>query len=179
MACVLTSGRLLNCTDKVGGAKRIYFANYSPLTAAWTETAKEITGTPTLTVYRYDLENGTGGATETITKSVENGTRYYEIGGDFILSGIDKAMQAELDLLTAGRLFVFVEDYNGNILFYGKENGCHVVGGSAATGTANGDLNGYTLTIMGKERYSAPLLEAFTDYPFDNLTDVTVNPAFA
>ena len=87
-------------------------------------------------------------------------------------------MQSELDLLTASKLWIMVEDYNGNVFLYGKENGCDIMGGTVNTGTSEGDLNGYTLTIMGKERYSAPILEDFTDYPFDNLTSVTVSPAF-
>ena len=179
MACTLTSGRLLNCTDRIGGAKRIYFANFDvDKVYQWAETAKEITDTPTLSVYRYDLQRGSGGALETVTKDIVNGTRFYEVSGDFTLQGVDKSMQSELDLLTASKLWIMVEDYNGNVFLYGKENGCDIMGGTVNTGTSEGDLNGYTLTIMGKERYSAPILEDFTNYPFDNLSSITVSPAF-
>ena len=43
----------------------------------------------------------------------------------------------------------------GQFFYIGQENGMTLSGGSGATGTAFGDLNGYTLTFTGDEPFPA------------------------
>lgn len=179
MACDLTSGRLLMCTDAVGGLKRLYLANFDSSKAyQFTESGKEITATPTVTIYRYDLEDGAGGIVATPTKDKVNGTRFYQISGDITIHGLTKEMNAELDLITASKLWIWGEDHNGNVIMYGRESGLDVIGGTIDTGVAKGDLSGYTLSIDGTSRLSPEFMAAFTDFPFDGMVNVTVDPAF-
>ena len=69
-----------------------------------------------------------------------------------------RATQVELDSIIKGNFHAFVQDNNGNYLAVGLTRGVEVTGGSITTGTALGDLNGYTLTINGKEALMAPFV---------------------
>ena len=84
------------------------------------------------------------------------------------LSAIDNI---QLKLLAYGRPHVAVEDYNGNVMMMGLENGADVSGGTIVTGAAMGDLSGYTLTLSGTEKQPANFfkitqLPTVVDYPF-------------
>lgn len=179
LACVLTSGRGLMCKDQIGGARYVFFANFDPaLVHQFTVTDKVITAAPVMTAYRYDLQEGAGGVVSTINASVENGTRFYEQVIDVSFNKLDPAMQAEMDLLSAAKMWVWIEDGNKNVILYGYENGCDVTGGTIDTGKARGDKTGYALTVTGKERLSAPFATPYTDFAFDTLPEVTVDPPF-
>lgn len=50
-----------------------------------------------------------------------------------------------------GRPHIFIETFDGSLLLVGREHGGEVTGGTAVTGTAMGDMNGYTLTFTANE----------------------------
>jgi hypothetical protein len=112
----------------------------------------EITGiSGTIDVYQYDLPKHTGSLTDNITVSVENGTVFYEQVIAATLHKMTKEDHAELKLLAQNRLVVFVEDVNDNIFMVGRNQGAEITAGTAVTGTAKGDMNGYTLEIKAEE----------------------------
>jgi hypothetical protein len=45
---------------------------------------------------------------------------------------------------------------------------------TTSTGTAKGDLNGYTITFTAEEANKAYRLESYTSLPFDNYGGITV-----
>ena len=47
------------------------------------------------------------------------------------------------------------DDSIGKFFLAGEQNGMTMTGGSGATGTAFGDMNGYTLTFGGQEQFPA------------------------
>ena len=68
-----------------------------------------------------------------------------------------------------GRPHIAVEDYNGNVFMMGLENGADVSGGTVVSGTAMGDMSGYTLTFSGQETQAANFMDSDTkdiDFPF-------------
>jgi len=76
MPCVLNSGRLLQCKDKIGGIKTIFIAEHSKFVTgiqinADTPSTEEITALPDLTpvieLFRYELSQAAGDFVETIT----------------------------------------------------------------------------------------------------------------
>ena len=79
-------------------------------------------------------------------------------------------------------MIVYVLDANDNVWALGVQNGVQVTAGSASSGTARADLNGYLLTISGSES-SLPLLvtpptdATAANWPFDSITTTvyTVN----
>jgi hypothetical protein len=64
-----------------------------------------------------------------------------------------------------------------NVFLLGMVNGCHVSGGTVITGTAKGDLQGYTIEWGAEEKDAVIQIKQGTDktdakYPFDELADV-------
>jgi hypothetical protein len=59
-------------------------------------------------------------------------------------------------LLAQNSLVAVVKDSNGIYWYLGKTRGIDLTAGSAATGTAQGDRSGFTLTFSGAEPAMAP-----------------------
>lgn len=164
MACDLTLGRQEPCKDSVGGLKAFYFINYdASLFSTATEaggliTSFETTPTTPLDLYKYELRSSGHNLEDAGEVSGENGTVFNTQTVTAILKKIDAATRAELQIAAYGRPHVIVEDYNGNFLLVGFENGCDV-SISQVTGGAMGDLSGYNLTITAQERELAKLVD--------------------
>jgi hypothetical protein len=180
MACALTSGRELSCRKSVGGIKAVYFADYGTLgdKSAWTFDSTtgyiETFGTSTPNWFQFDLK-GTNSLEQAITASRENGSVVYEQTLTLTLPQLDKDTQDEIKLLAFGRPHVIVEDYNGNYLLVGEDNGADVSGGTITSGTALADLSGFTLTFLGQEKNPASFVE-YTAFSSD-ISTTQIDPA--
>ena len=151
MACTLTTGRKLPCKSAFGGIKRVYFADYGDLTAITVDAPTgEATFTGTPTWYEYDVK-GNSSLETTITSSRENGTTFYTQTLNLTLTYLDNLTKNQVQLIATGRPVVVVEDYYGHLFLCGYENGMELTGGTIVTGTAAGDLSGFTLTLEGME----------------------------
>lgn len=158
MACALTSGYTLDCKDSLGGIKAVWFiehANVSSVTEA-SGIVTTITKGAGKVFYKYELVRNTSSLTENITASVENGTVFYAQELSVILNKMQASTRNEILLLAKNVLMAVVQDSNGKYWLLGKQNGIDITGGSSATGTAQGDRNGYTLTFTGGEPALAP-----------------------
>jgi hypothetical protein len=112
---------------------------------------------------------------QTVNSSRENGTTFYEQTLNLTLKKLSKEDNKELKLLAYGRPHVAVEDYNGNVMVMGLENGCDVSGGTVVTGAAMGDLSGYTLTFSAQETAAANFVDSPTNVnPYDAMSSATV-----
>ena len=162
MACVLTQGLVLDCKEAVGGIKSVMFIAKADVTAI-TEAAGVVT-TVTKAVgkhfWKYELVRSTSSLTENINASVENGTIFYQQELSIILNKLEANKRNEILLLAKNNLIAVVEDQTGKYWLIGKLNGIDITGGSAATGTALGDRNGYTLTFTGQEKELAPEVQS-------------------
>lgn len=157
MACDITLGRLEPCKNNVGGLTAVYFINYGDLVGVTydstnTDAILSVTGSPT--AYKYDLK-GTNSFDQTITSSRENGTTFFDQSLKLQLKDLTPAMHKQVKLLSYGRPLVIVEDNNTNFFLAGLEHGMEVTGGTIVTGTAMGDLSGYTLELKGMEKLPA------------------------
>lgn len=151
MACtVVSNGRSLACKTGVGGIKNIFFAPYSAVTAALSDSSGTITLTDSETFYKYEVK-GNSSLETSIVSSRENGTTYYETTLNATFPVLDVATQEQIKLLAHGRPQIVVEDYNGNVFLIGKEHGAEVTGGTIVTGAAMGDLSGFTLVLTAQE----------------------------
>ena len=173
MACDLTAGRKVPCKDVIGGIVRVYFIDFGDLGTV-TKVDDEITGlSGTFNAYQYDLK-GTNSLETAITSSRENGTTFFEETLTLTLPKLSKEDNKELKLIAYGRPHVVVEDRNGNFMMCGLEHGMEVTGGSIATGTAFGDLSGYSLTLTGQELKPANFISGGTSTnPFAGMSSVT------
>ena len=176
MACSLTlSGRDLPCRDAVGGVAKVWIlhrtSSSAPYNGNFVEgmylpvSSGEIAGVDATvisgtTAFYYDFNGpkNTSTFTQTVNSSAENGNVFYSQVLSLVLSKPVSEDVIELRNLTRGRLSIIVEDNNGNKFVMGHTQGVEATGGTLATGTAKGDLNGYTLEFTAEEASPAPLL---------------------
>jgi hypothetical protein len=176
MGCELTKGRLLDCKNSVGGIRSILLmelANYEP-----TYTGSVLSAVSAATAFRYDLPKSTGNFSEGITISTENGTVFYEDTLTIKLHRLDNSMRDELKLIAQNRMVCFILDNNDNQWCMGEVLGAELTAGTSATGTALGDAYGYDLTIMSQEKEPMRNAGVFTANPWDNISGLTLNPAY-
>jgi hypothetical protein len=160
MACLISAGKLLGCKDQRGGYKNLYFANYDDY--SFVIAAHEVTSLGSLDeVFKYEVKATTNTLTETGTSSQDNGTFLNAQSLAVTLPKLSADLQAQVQLICASRPYVFVEDYNGNILLVGASNGT-MSNCTKVTGGAGADLSGFTLTIAGEESNLSPFLDSAT-----------------
>lgn len=174
MACNLTAGRAIPCKDVVGGIKAAYFVNYGDL-GTLTLTNDEVTNmSGTFSAYKYELK-GASNLEQSFNSSRENGTTFFEQTLTLQFTKLTKEDNKELKLMAYGRPHVVVQDYNDNCFLMGADHGAEVTGGTIVTGTAMGDLSGYTLTLTAQEILPANFIAGATAAdPFAGLAGATV-----
>ena len=157
MACALTTGFTLDCRDAVGGLKEVYIIELG--NATFTELSGVITAVTNASTkkwYKYSLIRETSNAEETITGNEQNGTIFYAQKVDIIINKRQVSVRNEILLLAKNHVNVVAVDNIGNAWLFGRVNGVMLNAGTAPTGTAWGDRNGYTLTFSGNEVELAP-----------------------
>lgn len=154
MACALTQGRAIDCRNSTGGISEVLIANFGNITidtvAAGVITAMTQAGATSF--YKYNLEKENGSLVETQTGSLENGTNFYDSVLDFNTKNLSAAESEELMLLDQAQLFVIVKTMNEKYFTVGAYYAADKLSGTAVTGAAFGDHNGYTYSITAKEK---------------------------
>jgi len=165
--CEITTGRLEVCKDVVGGLDAIYFINYGDY--SFPTDVAYVTGTDTIdtianvtSLYKYQLK-GTNTFDQVITTSRENGTSFVEQTLSVVLKKQDAATHKTVKLLSYGRPNVIVKTRNNQFFLAGLEHGMELTTANVSSGTAMGDLVGYTLTFVGTEKVLANLLDTTTE----------------
>ena len=154
MACALTQGRAIDCRNSTGGISEVLIANFGDITID-TVAAGVLTGLTqagATSFYRYSLEKENGSLIETHTGSLENGTNFYDSVLDFNTKNLTASENEELTLLDQAQLFVIVKDMNEKYWTVGAYYAADKLTGTAVTGAAFGDHNGYTYSITAKEK---------------------------
>jgi hypothetical protein len=156
--CALTQDFNLDCRDSIGGVKTIYLieaGNISAVTEA-SGVVSAITKTAGSVFRKYSLIRDTSNATETLTVNEQNGTVFAAQAVEVIINKRQANTRNEIMLLAKNNISFVVVDMNGKAFLYGREFGLVLGAGVAATGTAWGDRNGYTLPFAGNEKELAP-----------------------
>jgi hypothetical protein len=178
MACLLTHGRAEVCKEFVGGIKSIYFINYGDLGAITygtvnTDASDKIsTIAGTFSLYKYDLK-GANSFEQTFTSSRENGTTFVEQTLTFTIKGLDATTTKQIKLLAWGRPHVVIRTNAGNFFLAGLEHGMDVTTALVSNGTAMGDLNGFTVTLVGQEAINANFLNVASPFADTDLVGST------
>jgi len=167
MACVLTQGFTLDCSDNFAGIKNFYISEYGNVDATATVIAAGVVTTLTqvgaTNFYKYEVRQGNGSFVTTPTKSLENGSLFFETVGQMMINKLTAAKNEEFKLLIANRAVVIMEDYNGVYWIAGLENGAEFgLGGTndAMSGVAAGDKYGYSLGFQDRATRYVPELDA-------------------
>ena len=174
MACTLTKGRNEPCKDVVGGITAVYLADFGTLGAITydgsdVDVIDAFAGSPVW--FQFDVK-GASAFEQTITSSRDAGTSFYEQVLTLTLKKMSKQTHNELKLIVRSRPHVVVEDNNGNKFMMGLEYGAEVTGGSVVTGTAMGDLSGYTLTFTAQEKLPANFVDAAITADASEISDI-------
>lgn len=161
-SCALTQDYNFGCDVGTGGTKECYFIeleNVSSLTES-SGTITAITKAAGKIFRKYQLVRETANFEETIVGNIQNGTIFYDQKGTIILNKQQVAVRNEILLLSKNFLIAVIHDQNDTYRLFGRINGLRLENGSASTGTAWGDRNGYTLNFTGKEPELAPFVSS-------------------
>jgi len=153
MACQLTTGFLRGCADSVGGIKQFYVANRPgdfAVTPDASGTATDITGTG-LVWYQYQPRQENSFWQEEITKDRANGTTFYQQTATIVLTKDSQDHRNEIKLLAQADLVLIVKDANDKYYLLGENQAVTLDTSTRQSGTARGDLSGYTLNFMATE----------------------------
>ena len=174
MPCNISKGLQLQCKDSVAGIQAVYFINYQNL--AVTESADQVvTGMGTVTAYKYEVKGANNNLQDNINSSRDNGTTFFEQVVNVQFQKLSASTSKELKLMAYGRPQMVVHTYGGDAFLVGKNNGMELTAGSIQTGTALGDLSGYTATFTGQEQLYSQFISGSTiSNPFAGIAGVTV-----
>lgn len=162
MSCALTQDYSFGCDVGAGGLKELYLIELENIDSI-TESSGTVTAITKLSgkIFRkYQLVQDTATAEETLTGNLQNGTLYYAQKATVVINKQNVAMRNEILLLAKNRLVIVTVDNNDTYRLYGWDQGLRLNEGSAATGTAWGDRNGYTLTFSGNQRELALFVQS-------------------
>lgn len=174
MACNLTNGRTIPCSEQVGGIQAAYFINFNTASFNLDTDGMEIKSWPSGTIaYKFELKAANNSYTETVQKSADNGTLFFEQALTINLKKIDAQMTKNLKLLAAGRPKVLIHSRNGEAFLIGAKEGAELTAGSIQTGAAFGDAYGYSgLVFTGMEASPAFMVSGSTaDSVFGDTTN--------
>lgn len=174
MSCEITSGFTLGCRDNTGGIKNLYILSGSITNIAGTEgLITSITGSGTF--FKFELFRQTSNLTETLTVTPENGTIFYEQSVTAVFFKLQSATRNKVKVLAQNPdLKIVVETNNsaggvGEFFLIGEDTGAQLLSSAGATGTAFGDLNGYTLTFTSQEPDPASEIDGFANAILDGI----------
>jgi hypothetical protein len=161
MACDITKGLdILACKNTVAGIRRLFLANWddygiqtiSDDVSGHTVTdIGDLSTTGTPVVFQYEVKNDGNSYVETIESSRDNGTTVFNQVLTAVLTKLTAQKHFQVKMMAWGRIMVFIEFANGDILLMGIENGAEVTGTANVEGAMTG-ANNYQLTFTAMER---------------------------
>ena len=103
-------------------------------------------------MYEFVVAKSTASFTETFNISNENGTAFFDQALSINIQKLDANKRNAILLIARNRNLKFIfQDNNGKYWLGGLTRGAVVSAGTSVTGTAPGDLQGYTLTLSAQE----------------------------
>jgi N-methylhydantoinase B/oxoprolinase/acetone carboxylase alpha subunit len=159
----LTTGRGRKCPETLGGNSAVYLINYieSPFTVSATTNEATAINAGILEVFKYILDNDGNTLTQPTVGDKQTGTRVNTQTLTLTLTEMTVADSAEFNLLAAGCAIAVVRTRNNKYIACGITDGMSWTIESA-TGGAQSDFNGYTVTGTARENKLAPYLDAAT-----------------
>ena len=160
MACPINSGYTLGCKDKVGGIEYLAISSYDG-TTLFTLTASSViqSWSATSSYYKYEQFVEQGSVTQTEETSNETGTTSFTQTITLVLEGMDAATRLKAMTLMQARVRVIAKTNTGDYLLFGKNTGMRSSAAEIGPGSKYGDLQGFKITLMGKEREVANFID--------------------
>lgn len=163
MSCFISSGIALGCSDGIGGIKKVYIVGGGGEVTGFTYSASgAITGATSstgTTLYGFEVKRNTSSLSQNVTKSFENGTIFFEQVLTIVAYYYDQDKRNLLKTLSQNdQIQIVAIDQNDVQYMLGQVNGMYLSGGSAATGTALSDRNGFEFVFTGQEQEPARVI---------------------
>lgn len=154
MACCGTlQGIPLDCERGVGGIIKAWIAcrdNINVTIADGEITA--ISPSDLDTWHEFLFRKQTGSVTTTITTDDAAGTLYYESAIVLQFTKQETSKRLAINALGLSDLAIIIQDSNKRYWYFGYDYGVTLTDGSAETGTALADFNGYNITLTDLSR---------------------------
>lgn len=157
---IVLKGIMMDCSNSIGGIKRVWLARYSDVASVTIGNITE--GDPAVTVgqgvtaialknggewYEYQFRKNTGSLTSTLNVDETNGNNYITSELSLVFSKMETKKRMEMAALAVGAVVAVVEDSNGKFWYLGYDDYVSASAGTGETGTAKEDRNAYTVTL--------------------------------
>lgn len=141
------SGLAVGCKDSIGGIKKAWFAPYGVNVTVSANTLT-INGQADIAQFKvYNFRKATGSMTSTLNTSENAGNSFTtEVNLQFLKQETSKRL--EVMALLMNEMVGVIKDGNGKYWYIGYDYPIEASAGTAETGTAMTDLNGYNITIQ-------------------------------
>jgi len=160
-ASITLKGIMMDCSNSIGGIKRVWLARYSDIDSV---TIGDITESGSSSVvlgkgvtaislktggewYEYQFRKNTGSLTSTLNVDETNGNNYITSELSLVFSKMETKKRMEMAALAVGAVVAVVEDSNGKYWYLGYDDYVSASAGTGETGTAKEDRNAYTITL--------------------------------
>lgn len=149
-----------SCEASLAGISDVYIGYFGDFAVEVSESAQTVTSFTAATtgqvsnnLYKYEFAKQTGSLTSTLTKDEVNGVRYFTNELALQFNKLETAKHLEMTALATEKLIAIVKDNNGKYWFIGYDGYLSATEGTAESGTAFGDHNGYNLTMSQMSSY--------------------------
>ena len=162
MSCKLTSNiTKKTCVYSVAGIKSVYLINHDSANEYEFSAEGEIS-TITLAdsakAYKVDFIDNTASFSDELAQN-SNGGKYRTHTLNFTLSEYDYTILNQGDALSLGKFTAVVVDKSNRSVAMGRINGLSSTAFNYASGAAEADANGWTVTMAGTEMEIGRLLK--------------------
>lgn len=179
ITCEVIQGRqLAGCVkNNVGGIRKVYIANHNDVASTTIEDGlSALTGSTVDQIIDIEMVSGkkffifdtvkeTSSFTQTIESNTQNGTLSFTQTVELIFNKLDAATRNLIQMLSVSLVDIMVLDSNNNLWYLGRVNGMDLTAAEMASGVAQGDRNGSTLTFTAAEPESLRSVYITDDSP--------------
>ncbi|MDU1889533.1 MAG: hypothetical protein E6767_02480 [Dysgonomonas sp.] len=162
MSCKLTSNITKNnCQYSVAGIKEVYLFNYDADNEYTFDTdgaVEAITLPDTAKAHKIDFVDNTASFSDELAQN-GNGGKYRTHTLNFTISNYDYELLNQEKALSLGRFTAVVVDKTGRAVVLGRNNGLNATAFNYASGAAEADAYGWTVTMASTELEMGRLLK--------------------
>lgn len=151
-----------DCQPNMGGISKVFIANYQDDIFTITEESGETKGVVTalksgVTWNEYNFRAESSNFTSTLNKTADGGNY---VSTEIVLNfaRMETSKRIEMNALALNDLAVVVKDNNGKYWAFGIDRQVTSSAGSGESGTAFGDANRYSITLLSNDGRFAPEL---------------------
>lgn len=155
MACSQTlSGLIRDCEASVGGIASVFIANAEEVSSVTVADGKisDIKMADTKKFKSYAFRRGTGSMSSTLNVDPTSGVNYVSTELLLQFNRMEVTKRVEMAALAVNDLAVIVKDANGKYWYLGLDEPVTASAGDGQTGTARGDANRYTITLLDNSK---------------------------